>query len=227
MSNLKKTEPAEEQNAVLMTAEEMSEYSAFRAEKQRKAAEERRRAEREIYRELSSGAVDEVFPELLSESRKLSALKQNVYNRFHEALELKREVFGFKTEQRSHTFINADATRRIRLGDCVTDDYDNTVEEGIAIVRGFLDSLSRDERTKTLVNTILRLLSRDLKGNLKASRVIQLRRTAEELGEARLLEGVRIIEESYRPAVSKQFVRAEYRNEKGEWVSVPLGMTES
>lgn len=70
-------------------------------------------------------------------------------------------------------------------------------------------------------------MSRDMKGNLKASKVIQLRCTAEDLGNERLLEGVRIIEESYRPELSKQYIRAEYKNEDNAWVTVPLGMTES
>ena len=65
------------------------------------------------------------------------------------------------------------------------------------------------------------------KGTLKASRVVQLRKIAEETGSERFMEGVQIIEEAYQPAISKQFVRAEMKNENGKWVCIPLGMTES
>lgn len=41
------------------------------------------------------------------------------------------------------------------------------------------------------------------------------------------MEGVRIIEESYQPEVSKQFIRAEIRDNNGMWKPIPLGMTES
>ena len=41
------------------------------------------------------------------------------------------------------------------------------------------------------------------------------------------MEGVRIIEEAYQPVISKQFVRAEMKNEDGMWVTIPLGMTEA
>ncbi|GHT37547.1 hypothetical protein FACS189435_2780 [Bacteroidia bacterium] len=98
-----------------------------------------------------------------------------------------------------------------------------TVEEGIAIVRDLLNSLAGDDGSRVLINTILRLLSRDRGGNLKASRVTMPRRTAGELGNGRLLGGVRIIEEGYRPVLSKQYVRAEYKDEKNGWVSIPLG----
>ena len=41
------------------------------------------------------------------------------------------------------------------------------------------------------------------------------------------LDGVRIIEQAYRPVQTKTYVRAEYKNEAGAWVAVPLGMTEA
>ena len=109
----------------------------------------------------------------------------------------------------------------------MTDGYLDTVEDGIAIVKEYIESLAKDEKSKALVNMVLRLLSRDAQGTLKASRIVQLRKIAEETGNDRFLEGVRIIEESYRPSVSKQFIRVETRNENGAWVTVPLGMTES
>ena len=56
---------------------------------------------------------------------------------------------------------------------------------------------------------------------------VQLRRVAEETGNERFLEGVRIIEESYQPEVSKQFIKAELKDLNGAWRSIPLGMTES
>ena len=80
---------------------------------------------------------------------------------------------------------------------------------------------------KALVKMVLRLLARDAKGTLKASRVVQLRKIAEETGSERFMEGVQIIEEAYQPAISKQFIRAEVKNENGAWVCIPLGMTEA
>ena len=90
-----------------------------------------------------------------------------------------------------------------------------------------INSFAQDDRSRLLVDAIMKLLSRDTKGNLKASRVMQLRKLAAESGNAELIDGVEIIEKAYRPQVSKTFVRAEYRDEYGKWVSVPLGMTEA
>ena len=74
---------------------------------------------------------------------------------------------------------------------------------------------------------VFRLLCRDAIGTLKASRIVQLRKVAEYTGDARFMEGVRIIEESYQPEVSKQFIRAEVKDKNGMWKPIPLGMTES
>lgn len=105
--------------------------------------------------------------------------------------------------------------------------YRDTVDDGIAIMKDVIVSLAKDNESKILVNAVLKLLSRDKQGNLKASRVLQLRKMAEELGNERFAEGVRIIEESYLADRSKEFVRAEYKNKYGKWVNVPLGMTEA
>ena len=122
---------------------------------------------------------------------------------------------------------NSEGSKRITLGVYVTDDYRDTVEDGIAIVKEYIESLAKDEKTKALVSMVLRLLARDAKGTLKASRIVQLRKVAMETGDERFMEGVRIIEESYQPEVSKQFIRAEIRDNNGMWKPIPLGMTES
>lgn len=53
-----------------------------------------------------------------------------------------------------------------------------------------------------------------------------LRKMAEDSGDERFLEGVRIIEEAYQPTVSKKFIRAQYKDDKGAWRYIPLGMTD-
>ena len=147
---------------------------------------------------------------------------------FKTILELKGNIFKtVRDDQKSHTFTNSEGSKRITLGVYVTDGYRDTVEDGIGIVKEYIESLAKDEKTKSLVSMVLRLLSRDAKGTLKASRIVQLRKVAEETGDSRFLEGVRIIEESYQPEVSKQFIRAEQKDVNGMWRSIPLGMTES
>ena len=159
-------------------------------------------------------------------SDEIARRKTEAAEAFRGALEMKAELFGVKDDQRSHTFTNSEGTKRIVVGHYLLDNYRDTVDEGIAMVKGYIESLAKDDESRTLVKTILRLLSRDSSGALKAQRVLQLRRLAEETKDERFIEGVRIIEESYQPSPSKDYIRAAVRSKSGVWESVPLSMTE-
>lgn len=217
------------QTTVVMTAEEKAEFEAFQAAKAKKAAEEKARADREQYRQLVNDEIERSIPVLEEISGRIKESKQRVMDNFKTILEMKGDLFKtkLKEDQRSHTFTNSKGNKRITLGVYVTDGYRDTVEDGIAIVKEYIESLAKDDKTRSLVSMVLRLLARDAKGTLKASRIVQLRKVAMETGDDRFMEGVRIIEESYQPEVSKQFIRAEIKNENGMWKPIPLGMTES
>lgn len=213
---------------VEMTAEEMARYAAFKQEQEEKFAAQKAKADREAYKQLVDETIESTIPELLGVSEDLRTVKQTIFENFKTVLDMKEEIFDKKRdEQQSHTFTNTKGNMRITLGVYMTDGYRDTVNEGIEIVKECLEELGQDDKTKVLVRMVLKLLARDAKGTLKASRIVQLRKTAEEIGNKRLLEGVQIIEESYQPSISKQFIKAEVKDEIGAWCSVPLGMTEA
>ena len=166
------------------------------------------------------------MPELTNISEAIAQKKTAAAEAFRGALEMKAELFGVKDDQQSHTFTNSEGTMRITIGHYMLDNYRDTVNEGIAMVKTYIESQARDDASRALVKAILRLLSRDEAGNLKASRVLQLQKMAEETGDERFIEGVRIIQESYQPTPSKDYIRAAVRDESGAWVAIPLSMTD-
>lgn len=212
---------------VTMTAEERREFEAYRAEKQKREAAELRKQHRTDYAAMVDDEVRTTLPVLRELSEQIKTVKSTVFSNFDAILKIKSEVLGLtKDDQRSHTFTTSDSKFRLTLGVNTVDGYRDTVEDGIAMVKGYIQSLAKDETSKALVNAVLRLLSRDGQGNIKASRVLQLRKMAEETGDERFIEGVQIIEESYQPTETKKYIRAEYKNDKGAWVNIPLGMTD-
>lgn len=212
---------------VQMTAEEQARFAKFKAEEDRRAAQNKAKQDRELYKQMVDDEVNNSLPILQELSADIKTIKQTVLDNFKSVLAMKAELFKTRTEQRTHTFTNSEGDKRIILGQYTTDGYRDTVEDGIAIVKEYISSLAADEKTQALVNMVFRLLSRDQKGTLKASRIVQLRKIADEIGNDRFLEGVRIIEESYQPEISKQFIRAEVRDENDQWRPISLGMTES
>lgn len=212
---------------VQMSAEERKEYEAFKAEREKKRREEERKQQRQQYATLVDDEIAATIPKLREVSEMLKTAKDNIFGSFDTILKMKAEIIGASHDgQCSHTFTNSDSTLRIILGVNTIDGYRDTVEDGIAMVKGYIESLAKDDATKALVNAVLRLLSRDGQGNIKASRVLQLRKMAEDSGSEQFLEGVKIIEEAYQPTVSKKFIRAQYKDEKGAWRYIPLGMTD-
>ncbi len=213
--------------SVQMSAEERKEFEAFKAEREKKRREEERKQQRQQYATLVDEEIAATFPKLREVSEMLKKVKDDIYGSFETILKMKSEVIGaVRDDQSSHTFTNSDSSMRIILGVNCIDGYRDTVEDGVAMVKEYIESLAKDEATKSLVNAVLRLLSRDGQGNIKASRVLQLRKMAEDSGDERFIEGVRIIEESYQPTVSKRYIRAQYKNDKGAWCYIPLGMTD-
>ena len=140
-------------------------------------------------------------------SEALKTVKDTIFGNFDAVLKMKSEILGLtRDDQRSHTFTTSDSTLRLTLGVNCIDGYRDTVEDGIAMVKKYIESLAKDDNSRALVNAVLRLLSRDGQGNIKASKVLQLRKMADDSGDERFIEGVKIIEESYQPTVTKRYI---------------------
>ena len=103
--------------------------------------------------------------------------------------------------------------------------WDDTVEVGIDKVKAYLKTLAKDEESGMLVETVMRLISKDRKGNLKASRVLELQQLAQRSGNPELIEAIEIIREAYRPVPSVQFIEVKYKDDEGKELSLPLSMS--
>ena len=220
------------QTTVTMTDAEMAQFRAFQEAQKAEEAKNAAKQMREDYREMVDDAIESMMPGLRTMSECLTNHKKKVFEEFSAILEMKAEMFkmekGEDLNNQSHTFTNSKGTMRIVLGNYVTDGYLDTADEGIAKVQNYIQSLASDEKSQALVKMVMRLLAKDAKGTLKASRIIQLRRMAEESGSAEFIEGVKIIEEAYQPQTSRTYLKAYIKDEKtNAWVQLPLGMTEA
>ena len=220
---------------VEMTAEEFAAYQAFKAEQAKKEAEARIEALRGSYADMAEAFINKTIKKLTPLSESIKKKKAEVLEEFSALQRLKSELLNIdgKEMPKSHTFTNKAGNKRVTVGVYETDNYDDTVEEGIAIVKGYIESLAQDERLQQLVKMVMSLLARSATGALKASRVVRLHKLADESGDPRFIEGVRIIEAAYRPAISRTYIRCEVRSIDPEtqvikdWEALPLGMTES
>ena len=221
----------EEKVKIEMTAGQAAAFKAFQEAEERKAAQEKAKQMRTDYVTMVDNEIDSAIPVLRELSEDIKTVKQKVYDNFRTILDLKAEMFrlskGKEIDVKSNTFTNSRGDMRITLGAYMLDNYLDTAEDGVAIVKEYISSLAKDDESQALVNMVLKLLAKDAKGTLKAQRIIQLRKIADESGNERFIEGVKIIEDAYKPIPSKTFVQAQVKNSMGAWENIPLGMTES
>ena len=182
-------------------------------------------AERETYKVMVDVTTREVFHELAKVSDQLAAAKQKVFDAFKAIIEMKQELFGFKDTQQSHTFSSLMGDVSITIGHRVVDDYDDTVDVGIAKVTEIVASLATDDQSRALVETIMKLVQKDKKGKLNIGRVVQLEMLGEKLNNPMLKDAILIIKKAYRPKKTRTFVEVNYKDEDGKQLNLPLSMS--
>ncbi|MGQ1889154.1 DUF3164 family protein [Thermophagus sp. OGC60D27] len=189
------------------------------------AEKEKKRKERENYRDNVNKVVGNTIKDLQVLSSFLSQKKAEIFNLFNSLLKQKKELYGYRNGQQSHTFTD-NKGNSIVIGFRIIDSWDDTVEAGIAKVNDYIDSLSTNEETAKLVRIIQGFLKKDQKGNLKPSRVLELQKLAKDINDPGLTEAVDIIKDAYKPNRSAYFIEASYKDPvTGKAVNIPLSIT--
>jgi hypothetical protein len=197
----------------------------FELNEERNRQETQRAADMEAYKALKDETIDAVFANLEAVSKNLLAARDKVFDDFEKVTGLKNDLLKVKKERRSDTFTSSDGSKRIILGCRTNEGWADEVQDGIQRVMDFLKTLARDSNSAMLVETIMGLLARNKKGNLKASRVLELEKLAVKSKDPDFLDGIRIIKESYRPEETCLFVSAGKKDKKGKWQWVPLSIS--
>jgi hypothetical protein len=182
--------------------------------------------ERETYKCLVNDEVEKIFSRLKITSATLESEKKKVFDSFATILKMKADIFGTNTNQQTHTFSSIDGSMSITIGNRVTDKYDDTINSGIQKVMNYLRTLAKDENSSDLIDAIMSLLKTDDKGNMRPSRVIDLKNMAETSGNEEFIDGISIIMKAYKPEKTCQFVSASYKDAiTGKEVFLPLSMS--
>lgn len=193
--------------------------------KELKKDQDKVKEQRVGYKEKVNKKIPSLFKLLTDCSAQLAVAKKKVYKELASLVEEKSSVYDREQDQSSHSF-TTDEGITISIGYRHNDGWDDTVEVGVQKVTDYIKSMGKDANSKKLVNTILQLLAKDKSGTLKASRVLQLKKLADEIGDAKLLDAIQIIQEAYRPSRTKQFVTVKYKDATGANKELPLNISD-
>lgn len=207
-----------------LTKEEREQLKAQLAEQER-ADEMNLQRERQSYNSMRDEFVTRTFRSLKQLSDCMLEQKQVIFEESAELDTMQQRLFRVKLDRKSRTLTHSDGRLSIKVGNRLNDGWDDTVEIGIEKVREYLATLATDEKSARLVAAITRLLAKDQKGTLKANKVLELEKMANESQDATFLEGLRIIKEAYRPVPTCQFVEVRYKDENDVERSLPLSMS--
>lgn len=192
-----------------------------------KAEELRKQNERQAYKDLVDVTIENCARKLITLSSEMQRLKQEIFTECAALIKSKNELFKTKGDRRSDTFTTSDNKYRLKLGNNVTEGWDDTVDAGLEKIEEFLETLISDEKSAALVSTIRRLMAKDAKGSLRANKVLELKQLAEKIDNELLTEGIQIIESAYKPVPTCQFIALEVRDDddEGKMKNVPLSIS--
>ena len=186
----------------------------LKAELQRR--EQVQNENRQAYKALVNESIPQIIGKLQTYSEQMAEVKLHTFEALKILLDTKNEVYEVKGDQQSHT---------ITYGFRVIDNWDDTANAGIEKVGHFISSLAKDDDSARLVNVINRLLKKDAKGNLKASRVLELTKLAQEFNSPAFTDAVNIIAQAYRPQRSAFYIEANTIDEQGKKCNIPLSLS--
>ena len=192
---------------------------------QERKEKEATKAAREDYKSLVNSTVNDLFPVLTELSTRILEVKQFVFGELETVKQMKGELFGVKQSQQSDTFTSTDGKISIKLGYRVTDNYDDTLSSGVEKVKNYMFRLNDSVKSEKVSRLLGVLLRTDKNGNLKPSRVLELRQFANEEQDDELTDGVRIIESAYRPSKSCQFIEVRFKDDHGKEFALPLSIS--
>lgn len=194
-----------------------------------RAAKEQKKKERGTYEQLKDSQVRASFGQLQRISSELKVAKDKIFEQFKAILDMKKDLFVLTEEQMltqgSHTFTTLDGECSVIIGHSVVDGWSETVSVGIGKVNEWLAGKAKDEESSMLVGMIRNLMKPNADGVLKASRILDLSKYAAELGDQQLIEAVELIRDAYRPKRTGTYIKARFKNDRGESVYLPLSMS--
>lgn len=207
-----------------LTAAQRAELKA-QLEAEERAEKQKRQDDIDAYKQSVDDFVRNTFERMKSVSEMMRREKDSVFTAADTLISLKDELYDTKTDRHSNSFTSSDGMVSITLGKRTNDAWDDTVNVGIKKVNDFFKSkMEQNEELAALTDMVMALLARDKKGNLKASRVLQLQEVARKSGFSELVAAAEIIKQAYKPVESVEFISVQYKDENGVKRALPLSL---
>ena len=206
----------------VLTPEEEALFKKLEAKK--KAQLEKTRDDRKALKALEVEMVKKHLPTISELSALLSDVKYGIFADFATLIDERRRLYAGNPNQKTYTFSDNDGGS-ILMGYKTVTRFDDTANEGFALISKYLESLSENDDNKARILIINKALRRDKEGNRDPKKVLDLLALVDEIDNPMFTDGAKIILDAKREENTKLFIEARRKNGIQETVSIPLSIT--
>jgi len=179
-----------------------------------KAKAEEKKQNRIAYKDMVEETVNSFAPELAAFGKSQSDMVNKAFEMFKHALDLKKDLYGFKDDQGSHTFTTENASITIGYNEIIQ--FDGTQSAGVGLIREFISGLAADDENRGVLADLLETFMKpNKKGELNPTRVAELIAKKDKIKDEKFHEGVDIIVAAQFKSRTSTFVKGWFK-ERGE-----------
>lgn len=209
---------------------EVAEYTeeqleAMLAEKKQKRLAERE-AKKQEYEDLRNHLCKTVMEKVVKMHHEMKKFKEYLDHEMEQQAERLNEYGEMRSNSKGGFSIkDSDQDIRITRKRNTQPEWDERAEKAEDLLRDFFSDVV-NHRDQKLSEILMSYLVKNKEGQLKYSSVMRLFQHRDKFSDARWVEALRLLEESYRSVLSKYYYTFEIKNEKnGEWDQLSLNMS--
>lgn len=168
------------------------------------------------YKALVDELVKQVAPNLADFGTMQNEKVEETFKAFEEALKLKKELYGYKDEQASHTFTARDGSASVIIGYNEVIGFDGTENAGVQKIREFIKTLASDDDNRQILADLLETFMKpNKKGELNPTRVAELIAKKDTVANESFHEGVDIIVKAQFKTRTTTYVKGWIKRKSG------------
>lgn len=191
-----------------------------------KAEKEKKADDIEAYKKIVDELVMAVAPDLADFGTLQNIKVEETFRAFQQALALKKDLFGYKDDQASHTFTARNGLGSVVIGYNEIIGFDGTENAGVIKIREFIKTLAADDENRLVLADLLETFMKpNKKGELNPTRVAELNAKKKSVNNDLFSEGVDIIVNAQFKTRTTTYVKGWFKRETGDGKELKMEFT--
>lgn len=193
--------------------------------KRKKAERDEERRQRESYEKARDETVSDIINAAQDLSKELAEFKRRCHQHMdiqHKSLERYGKLN--KSSKGGFQVVHSAADKKVIRRRDTEPFWDERADKGVELIKDFLHTTVK-KRDEKLFKILLSFIEKNQNGDLEYAKVLSLIKHRDKFDDARWVEGLRLIEESYRCQLKRFGYEFKVKDEHGQWVKIDLNFS--